>query len=347
MPALFTRMSSRPNRSTVSVTIVGPLALVGDVVMAVRSTDRSSARARALRPRRRARRRSSTFAPSAANSRASAAPCPRAPPLISATLPSSRPMGAVSTRLALIGWVPMPSWSAVDETPKEACGVFGVYAPGQHVAHLTYLGLYALQHRGQESAGMAVSDGHSLTVVKDMGLVSNAFDDRTLAGAHGLRRDRPHPLLDDGLEHVAQRAARVPRRRPARVRARPQRQPREHRSARRRGRHVAGHGHVGQRPHRGAARARARARRTTRCATRRTKSPLVRRAERGAAASRGRVLARARRRRARHRRARPERLPPVVPRPSRRRAGCSRPSRRRSTSSAPTSSASSIPARWS
>ncbi len=71
------------------------------------------------------------------------------------------------------------------ETPKEACGVFGVYAPGQHVAHLTYLGLYALQHRGQESAGMAVSDGHTLTVVKDMGLVSNAFDDRTLAALTG------------------------------------------------------------------------------------------------------------------------------------------------------------------
>jgi amidophosphoribosyltransferase len=73
----------------------------------------------------------------------------------------------------------------VDETPKEACGVFGVYAPGHHVAHLTYLGLYALQHRGQESAGMAVSDGHSLTVIKDMGLVSAAFDDRTLAALTG------------------------------------------------------------------------------------------------------------------------------------------------------------------
>ena len=62
------------------------------------------------------------------------------------------------------------------------CGVFGVFAPGQPVAHLTYLGLYALQHRGQESAGMAVADdGASLTVVKDMGLVPNVFDDRTLA----------------------------------------------------------------------------------------------------------------------------------------------------------------------
>ncbi|MGZ4710698.1 MAG: amidophosphoribosyltransferase [Acidimicrobiales bacterium] len=74
---------------------------------------------------------------------------------------------------------------ADDDTPKEACGVFGVYAPGQPVSHLTYLGLYALQHRGQESAGMAVSDGETITVVKDMGLVSNVFDDRTLATLTG------------------------------------------------------------------------------------------------------------------------------------------------------------------
>ncbi len=72
-----------------------------------------------------------------------------------------------------------------DDSPREACGVFAVYAPDQPVAHLTYLGLYALQHRGQESAGMAVSDGETLTVVKDMGLVSNAFDDRTLAALAG------------------------------------------------------------------------------------------------------------------------------------------------------------------
>ncbi|MEY2570645.1 MAG: amidophosphoribosyltransferase, partial [Acidimicrobiaceae bacterium] len=72
-----------------------------------------------------------------------------------------------------------------DEHPKEACGVFGVYAPGQPVAHLTYLGLFALQHRGQEAAGMAVSDGDSMMVVKEQGLVANAFDDRTLAALTG------------------------------------------------------------------------------------------------------------------------------------------------------------------
>jgi amidophosphoribosyltransferase len=69
--------------------------------------------------------------------------------------------------------------------PKEACGIFAVHAPGQSVAHVTYLGLFALQHRGQEAAGMAVSDGEQLTVVKDQGLVASVFDDRTLAGLVG------------------------------------------------------------------------------------------------------------------------------------------------------------------
>ncbi len=73
----------------------------------------------------------------------------------------------------------------VDDSPKEACGVFGIHAPGQPVAHLTYLGLFALQHRGQESAGMAVSDGAEVFIVKDQGLVASVFDDRTLAGLTG------------------------------------------------------------------------------------------------------------------------------------------------------------------
>ena len=71
------------------------------------------------------------------------------------------------------------------DTPKEACGVFGVYAPGEAVAHLTYLGLMALQHRGQESAGMSVSDGSGILTVKDMGLVPNVFDDYQLAAMVG------------------------------------------------------------------------------------------------------------------------------------------------------------------
>ncbi len=78
-----------------------------------------------------------------------------------------------------------PRGVVTDGDLKEACGVFGVYAPGQPVAHLTFLGLYALQHRGQEAAGMAVSDGDTLTVVKDQGLVSTVFNERTLAPLTG------------------------------------------------------------------------------------------------------------------------------------------------------------------
>ena len=65
--------------------------------------------------------------------------------------------------------------------PQDACGVFGVWAPGEEVSKLTYFGLYALQHRGQESAGIALSDGERIVVYKDMGLVSQVFDEATLS----------------------------------------------------------------------------------------------------------------------------------------------------------------------
>jgi amidophosphoribosyltransferase len=65
------------------------------------------------------------------------------------------------------------------------CGVFGVRAPSRDVARLTYFGLYALQHRGQESAGIAVSEGGRLTAVRDLGLVPQVFDERTLSGLRG------------------------------------------------------------------------------------------------------------------------------------------------------------------
>src|SRR3981189_334285 len=57
----------------------------------------------------------------------------------------------------------------LDRSPQDACGVFGVWAAGEEVSKLTYFGLYALQHRGQESAGIAVSDGARIVVFKDMG----------------------------------------------------------------------------------------------------------------------------------------------------------------------------------
>ena len=75
-----------------------------------------------------------------------------------------------------------------DKGPQDACGVFGVWSAGgepAEVAKLTYFGLYALQHRGQEAAGIAVSDGSSLLVYKDLGLVSQVFDEATLATLQG------------------------------------------------------------------------------------------------------------------------------------------------------------------
>ncbi|GHG36369.1 MULTISPECIES: amidophosphoribosyltransferase [Amycolatopsis] len=69
--------------------------------------------------------------------------------------------------------------------PREECGVFGVWAPGEEVAKLTYYGLYALQHRGQEAAGISVSDGSQIVVFKDLGLVSQVFDEQILQSLQG------------------------------------------------------------------------------------------------------------------------------------------------------------------
>ncbi|MEP6477410.1 MAG: amidophosphoribosyltransferase [Actinomycetota bacterium] len=71
------------------------------------------------------------------------------------------------------------------ESPKEECGLFGVWAPGEDVARLTYFGLFAQQHRGQESAGIAVSDGQNVLVYKDLGLVSQVFSEATLTTLNG------------------------------------------------------------------------------------------------------------------------------------------------------------------
>ncbi|MCZ7569474.1 MAG: amidophosphoribosyltransferase [Ardenticatenaceae bacterium] len=76
----------------------------------------------------------------------------------------------------------MEAWDRTG--PREACGVFGVYAPGRDVARLAFFGLYALQHRGQESAGIATSDGHAAYMHKGMGLVAQVFNEENL---HPLR----------------------------------------------------------------------------------------------------------------------------------------------------------------
>lgn len=81
--------------------------------------------------------------------------------------------------------IPDPQVDPDDAGPREECGVFGVWAPGEEVAKLTYYGLYALQHRGQEAAGIAVSDGRRMVVFKDLGLVSQVFDEQVLSSLRG------------------------------------------------------------------------------------------------------------------------------------------------------------------
>ncbi|MCC7494799.1 MAG: amidophosphoribosyltransferase [Fimbriimonadaceae bacterium] len=78
--------------------------------------------------------------------------------------------------------------SAVDrleDRPVHECGVFGVWGEGLDVARLTYFGLFTLQHRGQESAGIAVSDGQEVVIHKQMGLVNQIFDEATLSRLRG------------------------------------------------------------------------------------------------------------------------------------------------------------------
>ena len=67
----------------------------------------------------------------------------------------------------------------------EKCGVFGVFAPGEDVARLTFFGLHALQHRGQESAGIATTDGKRIHLYAEMGLVSQVFMEDTLSTLPG------------------------------------------------------------------------------------------------------------------------------------------------------------------
>ena len=106
------------------------------------------------------------------------------------------------------------------DRPEEACAVFGVYAPGEDVARLTCFGLQALQHRGQQSAGIAVGDGETILIHKDLGLVDQVFDEEALmhlkgdiaightrystAGGGGWTAAQPHvSAIDDELIALA------------------------------------------------------------------------------------------------------------------------------------------------
>jgi amidophosphoribosyltransferase len=86
------------------------------------------------------------------------------------------------------------------DTPKEKCGVFGIWG-GPEAATLSYLGLYAQQHRGQESAGIAVSNGHRLTAHTGMGLVPEIFDQRTVAQLEAAARPVHHANGTTGVQH--------------------------------------------------------------------------------------------------------------------------------------------------
>src|SRR5215204_6246966 len=72
-----------------------------------------------------------------------------------------------------------------DESPKEECGVIGIFAPDEDVARMAFFGLYALQHRGQEAAGIAVADGQTISMYKGVGLVSQVFTATTMAELKG------------------------------------------------------------------------------------------------------------------------------------------------------------------
>ena len=73
-----------------------------------------------------------------------------------------------------------PITATADDRLREACGVVGVYAPGEDVARVAFFGLYALQHRGQECAGISVGDGECIRVHTAMGLVGQAFEEEDL-----------------------------------------------------------------------------------------------------------------------------------------------------------------------
>ncbi|NEP23770.1 amidophosphoribosyltransferase [Moorena sp. SIO3I6] len=89
------------------------------------------------------------------------------------------------------------------DKPEEACGVFGIYAPEQDVAKLTYFGLFALQHRGQESSGIVTFDDKQLHVYKDMGLVSQVFNEEILAQLPGQIAVGHNRYSTTGSSHIA------------------------------------------------------------------------------------------------------------------------------------------------
>ena len=81
---------------------------------------------------------------------------------------------------------PNPAYPSTDDRPREACGVFGIWAPELDVAVQTFYGIYTLQHRGQESAGICTTDGNALKVKTGMGLVGQVFDEKSVSELQGI-----------------------------------------------------------------------------------------------------------------------------------------------------------------
>ena len=73
-----------------------------------------------------------------------------------------------------------------EESLKDKCGIFGIYGKGEDVARISFFGLYSLQHRGQEGAGITVTDGKNLKSVKGLGLVSTVFDEKKINSLKGF-----------------------------------------------------------------------------------------------------------------------------------------------------------------
>ncbi len=93
-----------------------------------------------------------------------------------------------------------------DDHFHDHCGVFGVFGHPE-AAKLAYLGIYALQHRGQESAGIASADGNDLHIYKSLGHVQEIFTPEAMAQSARLRCDRAHALFHRGRQRPHQRAA--------------------------------------------------------------------------------------------------------------------------------------------
>lgn len=97
---------------------------------------------------------------------------------------------------------PLQEQQYLDDKPREECGVFGVYAPGRDVARLTFFGLYALQHRGQEAAGIATCDGERAYIQKGQGLVSQIFSESQMNALKGHIAVGHNRYSTTGSQHI-------------------------------------------------------------------------------------------------------------------------------------------------